>query len=71
MIARAGERTLARIHVRPAQVGVPFVVPLAASKGVCNVTFTVTPTAVPATVLQNGDTRVLGIRMQDITYRPG
>ena len=44
---------------------VPFRVPMGGSNGTCTVAFTISPTvAVP------GDARVLGVRFQDVRYRP-
>jgi hypothetical protein len=45
-------------------------VPLRPRDGVCRVTFTVSPTAVPALVQPgSADTRVLGARFIEFTYR--
>jgi len=44
-------------------------VPLRPRGGVCRVTFTVTPTAVPAIVRGTGDGRTLGARFVEFTYR--
>ena len=53
----------------PEDVG-HLTVPLQPSGGVCRVTFTVTPTAVPVLVKQgSADTRVLGARFVEFSYR--
>jgi hypothetical protein len=70
VVATSGSQTLARIVVRPHHFNVPFSVPLAAGGGACLVTFTVSPTAVPAQVYPSADTRTLGIRFTDFVYRP-
>src|SRR3954467_1703201 len=70
VVAASGKRVVGRVVVRPHQLNVPFSVPLRPTGGVCTVTFTVSPTAVPATVLGTGDTRELGIRFQNVVFRP-
>jgi len=53
----------------PADVG-RLTVPLRPRNGVCRVTFTVSPTAVPALVQHgNADTRELGARFVEFAYR--
>jgi hypothetical protein len=60
-----------RAKVPRTAVGYPLIVPLTPTHGVCDVTFTITPTAVPAIVLGTGDGRDLGIRFAGINYEPG
>jgi hypothetical protein len=68
--ARSGTKLLGKIVIQPRHFRVPFSVPLVSSNGVCEVRFTVSPTAVPADVLGRPDARELGIRFQDVTYEP-
>jgi hypothetical protein len=70
VVATSGSRTLAKIVVRPHRFNVPFAVPLVGSGGVCAVTFSVSPTAVPAQVYGSADQRALGMRFTDFVYRP-
>jgi hypothetical protein len=71
IVATSGKRELGRVVVRPRSFHHPFTIPLVGKSGTCDVTFTVTPTAVPAQVFPGRpDTRVLGIRFEDVTYRP-
>lgn len=70
IVARSGGRVVARVIVRPGQVHVPFSFPVISRGGACSATVTVTPTAVPAQVTGAPDTRALGIRMQQIAFRP-
>jgi hypothetical protein len=66
-----GTREVARRTITPAHDrGQHMVVPLRGQGGLCAVRFTVTPTAVPALVLNNGDTRELGIRFTKFVFRP-
>lgn len=62
-------RVLARTTAQPGR-RVRFSVPLVAEKQVCGVTFTVSPTSVPAQTIGTPDTRELGIRFQRPVYRP-
>jgi hypothetical protein len=43
-------------------------VPLRPHDGVCRITFTVTPTAVPAIVRGTADSRVLGARFAEFSF---
>jgi hypothetical protein len=52
----------------PGDVG-RLTVPLRPRHGVCRVTFSVSPTAVPAVVRGSADSRVLGARFVEFTYR--
>jgi hypothetical protein len=72
VVATNGTRELGRIVVRPRRFNVPFtvMVPERGEDGRCHVTFRVSPTAVPAQVLGTPDTRELGIRFENIAYRP-
>jgi hypothetical protein len=70
VVATSGSRVLARIVVRPGQFHVPFEVPLRGVGGTCSVSFSISPTAVPATVLGTGDARELGIRFENVRYEP-
>jgi hypothetical protein len=70
VVATSGTRVIGRIVVRPQQFHTPFEVPLRDVAGTCSVSFAVSPTAVPATVLGTGDTRELGIRFEDFAYKP-
>jgi Dolichyl-phosphate-mannose-protein mannosyltransferase len=66
-----GTREVARRTITPAHDrGQRMVVPLRSQGGLCAVRFTVTPTAVPASILNNGDTRELGIRFTKFVFRP-
>ena len=56
------------VTFRPGDVG-HLTVPLRPRNGVCRVTFTVTPTAVPALVNGSADARVLGARFVEFAYR--
>jgi hypothetical protein len=64
-VATAGGRTLASAIVPRRAVGYPLRVPLVPAAGMCDVTFTITPTQVP----DNGDPRELGIRFASVRYR--
>lgn len=65
----AGQR-LVRTTFVPATERPHLTVPLRPRGGTCTVDFTVTPTAVPASVLGNGDPRVLGARFLSFRYSP-
>ena len=69
VVAKAPTRTLARIVVPPGAKR-SLVVPLAPSDRRCLVNFSISPTAVPAKILGNKDTRELGIRFLRLDYRP-
>jgi hypothetical protein len=56
--------------LRPRQFYAPFSVPVTPVDHVCHVTYSVSPTAIPAQTIQNGDTRTLGIRFVRVVYRP-
>jgi hypothetical protein len=55
---------------RESDVGQRMVVPLQTKRGLCSITFTIMPTASPAQVLGNNDTRELGLRFRRIVYHP-
>ncbi|MDQ2911490.1 MAG: glycosyltransferase family 39 protein [Actinomycetota bacterium] len=69
IVARSGTRVLGRIVVRPRHFHVPFTIPLVGKDGTCDVTYSISPTAVPADVLGRPDTRELGIRFESVAYR--
>jgi hypothetical protein len=56
--------------LRPGQFYAPFSVPVTPVDHVCHVTYSVSPTAIPAQTIHNGDTRTLGIRFVRVVYRP-
>ncbi len=56
------------VTFEPGDVG-HLTVPLQPQGGVCRVTFTVRPTAVPAVVRGTADSRVLGARFVEFSYR--
>ena len=70
VVASVGGRDAARIRIPPGKAR-PFRVPLEPAGGVCAVTFTVTPTAVPIVVTKgaNTDTRLLGVHFNAFSYR--
>jgi hypothetical protein len=57
----------------PGRRTVSIRVPVHPSDGVCHVTFTVSPTVIPAQVPGSGnpDMRTLGVRFLSFAYRPG
>jgi hypothetical protein len=63
-------RLLARTSARPGRIA-RITVPLPDGQRVCNVTFAVRPTAIPADTTASADTRALGIRFLHPLYRPG
>ena len=69
VVAKSATQTLARVVV-PAGVKRSLVVPLQPSHRRCLVNFAISPTAVPAKILGNKDTRELGIRFLRLDYRP-
>ena len=71
VVASVAGKTVAAKRFRPRARPVSMLVPLRGRKGLCQVTFTVSPTAVPDQVLRNGDTRTLGVRFLGFAYRPG
>jgi hypothetical protein len=64
------QRELGRLSYRPKLAARRLSVPLRPQHGVCAVTFNVSPTAVPAQVTGQPDTRALGIRFLRFDYRP-
>lgn len=65
VVARSGPRRVAT-EVTPGVEETVWEVPLHGADGVCDVSFRVTPTAVPG----GGDTRRLGVRVTGLRYRP-
>jgi hypothetical protein len=70
IVARDGKRVIAKTLVPPRVSRVPMTVPVTGSNGRCNVDFTITPSVVPAEVFGGGDTRRLGLRFEEVRYRP-
>jgi hypothetical protein len=68
VVARAGGRGVGRLRLTPGQPRTVFRVPLEPQDGVCRVVYSVSPTAVPADVLGNGDERVLGAHFDGFAY---
>jgi hypothetical protein len=67
--AVSGQRSVGRLRIRPGQEKT-LTVPVRPEGGHCAVTLRVAPTAVPAQVLGTQDTRVLGVRVTSLDYRP-
>jgi hypothetical protein len=70
VVATGPNGTLGRVVVRPDATR-RLSVPLSPSNRRCLVNFSVSPTTIPAKVLGNKDTRVLGIRFRSLVFRPG
>ena len=70
IVASSHGRTVATKSFVPGRRPVPMRVPLRGGGGLCHVTFTVSPTAVPSQVLGTPDTRTLGVRFLSFTFRP-
>ena len=70
VVATGPTGTLGRVVVRPDETR-QLSVPLSPSNRRCLVNFSISPTTVPAKVLGNKDTRVLGIRFRSLVFRPG
>ncbi len=68
--ALSNETELASTTVDPAAPGPTLVVPLVSTDGACSVRFVITPTAVPAEVTGQPDTRALGVKFDSLHYRP-
>lgn len=68
--AAVGGMVVAETRVAPRAADHPLVVPLQSANGRCEVTFAITPTAVPAEVVGGGDTRELGIHFAAFQYNP-
>jgi hypothetical protein len=68
VVARSAGRVL-RIVVPPTGHRT-LAIPLRPNNKLCQVAFSISPTAVPAQVLGGKDTRELGIRFRRVTYRP-
>ncbi len=66
--AAVGGTVVAETRVAPGAVDQPLVVPLRSANGRCEVTFAITPTAVPAEVVGGADTRELGIHFAAFQY---
>ncbi|MCX6391067.1 MAG: glycosyltransferase family 39 protein [Actinobacteria bacterium] len=67
----AGPRQDPPITVDPSGVPSTISTRLVPVDGQCQVTYTITPTAIPAEVLGSTDTRALGVLMRDFAYSPG
>jgi Dolichyl-phosphate-mannose-protein mannosyltransferase len=70
IVATSGARELGRVSYRPELSARKLTVPLVPKNGLCAVTYTVTPTAVPAEVTNKPDTRALGVRFLSFAYKP-
>jgi hypothetical protein len=70
IVATAGTRELGRLSFRPDVAAKRLTVPLVPQNGLCAVTYTVSPTAVPAEVTHKADTRALGVRFLSFDYKP-
>jgi hypothetical protein len=70
IVASSDGKAVATKLFVPGRRPVTFGVPLRSSGGLCHVTFTVSPTAVPSQVLGTPDTRTLGVRFLSFTFRP-
>lgn len=66
---RDSGKLLARKSARPGRI-VRFSVAMPPDRPVCRVSFSITPTAVPALTTKSGDTRVLGTRFLHPLYVP-
>jgi hypothetical protein len=64
------QRELGLLSYRPKLAARTLTVPLHPQRGICAVTFNVTPTAVPLQVTEQPDSRALGIRFLRFDYRP-
>jgi hypothetical protein len=71
VVASVAGKTVAAKTFTPTVRPVAMRVPLRGSGGLCHVTFTVSPTVVPAQVTGTADTRTLGVRFLRFAYRPG
>ena len=73
VVARSDGKVVGRVRFQPDSVGV-MRVPVIPREGSdrCTVTFTITPTAIPAKVTGGGnpDRRVLGVHFDRFVYRP-
>jgi hypothetical protein len=73
VVARSGDKLVGRVRFQPDSFGV-MRIPVIPREGSdrCTVTFTVTPTAIPAKVTggANPDARVLGVHFNRFVYRP-
>ncbi len=73
VVARSNDKVVGRVRFQPSSFAV-LRVPVVPTPGTdrCTVTFTVTPTAIPAKVTGGGnpDTRVLGVHFERFVYRP-
>jgi Dolichyl-phosphate-mannose-protein mannosyltransferase len=74
IVASSGDHEVGRLVVKPPRVKrpftVPFTVPVVSRGNLCKVSYAISPTAQPALVLRNGDTRELGMRFTRVIYRP-
>jgi hypothetical protein len=70
IVATTGGRQIGRLVFKPRLVSKTLTVPLVPGKDHCSVLFSVSPTAVPADVIHNLDTRPLGVRFLEFEYRP-
>jgi hypothetical protein len=69
VVARSGGKVL-RIVVPPTAGHRTLAVPLSPRNKLCQVSFSISPTVVPAHVLGGADKRRLGIRFKRVTFRP-
>jgi len=71
VVATSGGRTVGRIVVKPSRVKRSFTVPVVSHGNRCEVSYRISPTAVPAELSGGGDTRALGMRFTRVVYQPG
>jgi hypothetical protein len=67
VVARSGNRLLARLRLRPGEEKV-LRVPMSSRDGRCILSLRVSPTAVPQQVLGTPDSRALGVLLSDAQY---
>jgi hypothetical protein len=70
VVASSEGQRLAKLVVQPGFAGRRYTIPLVARGNVCQVDFSVHPTAVPAERLRSEDTRSLGVRFLSFNVEP-